>query len=155
MCNLYLMYYMDEGQATFEECMDEQSKLISQKIPSNSDLPLPSNRDLEMKATGPGHHIKNHISQLVEDGDENHHIKGHILPSAPSSSGGQDITLNMPGALPKQEDSYLCSAFRVKDWMNEVPVYITKFKVETTAQKVHHLIIQGCSQPFRQPGEIW
>ena len=166
------MYYMDEGQATFQECMDEQSKIITQKMPSNSDEPLPLNRDLEMKAKGPGHHvknhintlegdddknhhIKNHINALVDDSDEDHHIKGHVLPSAPSGSGWQNITLNMPGALPKTDDSYLCSAFRVKDWMNEVPVYITKFKVETTAQKVHHLIIQGCSQPFKQPGEIW
>ena len=149
------MYYMDEGQATFEECMDEQSRSISKNMPANSDLPLPSNRDLEMKAKGPGHHIKNHISALVEDGDESHHIKGHILPPSSSPSGWQNITLNMPGAQPKEEDSYLCSSFRVKDWMNEAPMYITNFKVETTAQKVHHLIIQGCSQPKKQPGEVW
>ena len=61
----------------------------------------------------------------------------------------------MPGAMPKADDSYLCSAFRVSDWTEKAPVFITKFDVKATAQKVHHLIVQGCSVPIKQPGEVW
>ena len=47
MCNLYLMYYMDQGQASFEECMDEQDEEVSLKLPLDSDQPLQPNAHLE------------------------------------------------------------------------------------------------------------
>ena len=61
----------------------------------------------------------------------------------------------MPGALPETDDSYLCSAFRVKDWIGKEPVFINNFYVNATANKVHHLIVQGCGAPTKLPGEIW
>ena len=155
MCNLYLMYYMDQGQASFEECMDEQDEVVSFKLPSDSDQALQPNAHLEMKAKGPGHHVGNPVAPPEQEDENGHHIKGHVLPPSSPSSDTHKITLTMPGAFPKEDDSYLCSGFRVKDWMNEAPVYITRFQVETTAQKVHHLIIQGCSAIQKPPGQIW
>ena len=147
---------MDQGKADFEECFDEADKSVSLNFPSDSDKPLPANPELEMRAQGPGHHVQNHIESSLEQDSVQHHVKGHVLGSPSSSpSNWQNVTLTMPGAFPKEDDSYLCSGFRVKDWINEVPVYITKFKVETTANKVHHLIIQGCAAPVKPPGEIW
>ena len=146
---------MDQGKATFEECMDEYDREVSLHLPPDSDEPLPHNAELEMMAKGPGHHIQKHIESPLEDNEENHHIKGHVLPLSQPSSDWQNVTLTMPEALPQKDDSYMCSGFRVKDWINEAPVYITKFQVETTARKVHHLIIQGCSAPAKPPGQIW
>ena len=146
---------MDEGKATFEECFDEESFEVTSHFPPDSDSPMPRNDVLEMKAKGSGHHVQNHITSTVEESSENHHIKGHVLPPSYPSPDVHNVTISMPGALPKEDDSYMCSGFRVKDWLNEAPVYITKFNVLTSASKVHHLIIQGCSGVPKPPGEIW
>ena len=61
----------------------------------------------------------------------------------------------MPGAFPKSDDSYLCSSFRVRDWIGKEPVFINNFYVDATAQKVHHMIVQGCESTPNQPGEVW
>ena len=65
------------------------------------------------------------------------------------------MTLSMPGALPEKDDTYLCSAFRIHDWIEKEPVFITNFNVNATAKKVHHMIISGCKYPSKEPGEIW
>ena len=155
MCNLYLMYYMDVGKATFQECINEESAEVTSHFPSDSDAPMPRNAQLEMKAKGSGHHVQNHITSPLEEASDNHHVKGHVLSSSSESTDVHNVTITMPGALPTSDDSYMCSGFRVKDWLNESPVYITKFRVLTTAQKVHHLIIQGCSGVKKPPGGIW
>ena len=69
--------------------------------------------------------------------------------------GEHNVTLTMPGAFPKQDDDYLCSSFRVKDWIGKETVYINHFNVKATAQKVHHLLIQACSVPPVEPGKVW
>ena len=153
MCNLYLMYYVDQGQANFHECFDEADKEVTSHLPPDSDRALPSNPELEVMAKSHPHHIQNHIESSSDGNSPNHHIKSHILPS--QSANWQNVTLKMPGAFPKSDDSYLCSSFMVKEWINEAPVYITNFRVDTTASKVHHLIIQGCDSPVKQPGQIW
>ena len=71
----------------------------------------------------------------------------------------------MPGALPKKTDSYLCSAFDARTWSrgeeqsshqgNSLPLFIQKFAVDSTAEKVHHLIVKACAQPGGKVGEIW
>ena len=144
---------MDQGKATFEECFDEADKEVTLHLPANSDKKLPSNPLLDLMAKGHSHHIQSHIGSPSDPNSPNHHVKSHILQ--PQSSDWHRVTLKMPGALPQTDDSYLCSGFRVRDWINDVPVYITNFRVETTASKVHHLIIQGCKQPFKPPGQIW
>ena len=151
MCNLYLMYYVERGKATFEECFDEYDQEVTSHLPADSDKPLPANPQLEIKAKH-NHHKQSRVRPSgLDETAQYHHVKGKVLTAAQSSN----VTLKMPGAKPDKDDSYLCSAFRVKDWLNEVPVYITNFKVETTARKVHHMIIQGCKSPVKQPGEIW
>ena len=61
----------------------------------------------------------------------------------------------MPDAE-KNEDDYLCSAFRVKDWIGQEPVYIRKFKVEATDDMLHHMIIHACDDSMnREPGKVW
>ena len=67
-----------------------------------------------------------------------------------------NVTLHMPDVPQKNEDDYLCSAFEVKDWIGQEPVYITKFKVEATDDMLHHMIIYACNGPIKQqPGDVW
>ena len=61
----------------------------------------------------------------------------------------------MPGALPEADDAYLCSSFKVKDWIETDTVFINKFHVKTTAKKVHHMLIYACDSPPENPGKIW
>ena len=67
-----------------------------------------------------------------------------------------NVTLFMPDVSKKNEDDYLCSAFRVKDWIGQEPVYIRKFKVEATDDMLHHMIIHACDDSVnKKPGEVW
>ena len=50
MCNMDVIYYLEEGQADQLQCEDEQDPDISQKLPADSDDPLPPNPELELKA---------------------------------------------------------------------------------------------------------
>ena len=61
----------------------------------------------------------------------------------------------MPGAFPEADDAYLCSSFKVKDWIETDTVFINKFHVKTTAKKVHHMLIYACDSPPEKPGKIW
>ena len=61
----------------------------------------------------------------------------------------------MPGALPEADDAYLCSSFKVKDWIETGTVFINKFHVKTSAKKVHHMLIYACDSPPEKPGKIW
>ena len=54
MCNLYVMYYLEEGAAMNLNCPNEQDPSITRLLPADSDKPLPPNPDLELKAK-PGH----------------------------------------------------------------------------------------------------
>ena len=62
----------------------------------------------------------------------------------------------MPGAEPKTDDSYLCSAFNVSKLMKgREKLYITQFEALATAKKAHHIILQKCKKPVKQEGQIW
>ena len=50
MCNLYVMYYLEDGTAMGVDCPNEQNPGITQLLPADSDSPLPPNPDLELKA---------------------------------------------------------------------------------------------------------
>ena len=50
MCNLYVMYYLEDGTAMGVDCPNEQNPAITQLLPADSDSPLPPNPDLELKA---------------------------------------------------------------------------------------------------------
>ena len=67
-----------------------------------------------------------------------------------------NATLTIPGALPSKTDSYLCTSFDASKWGGGgLPLYIKKFSVDSTAEKVHHLIVKACASPKGRPGEIW
>ena len=70
-----------------------------------------------------------------------------------------NVTLAMPGALPKKTDSYLCSSFDARQWGgkggnegSKLPLYIQKFSVDSTAEKVHHLIVKARRATFEFGG---
>ena len=56
------------------------------------------------------------------------------------------------GAVSPAEDSYRCTAFQVK---NNDPVYINQFTANANASKAHHIIVQKCPKPMKDPGQIW
>ena len=67
----------------------------------------------------------------------------------------KEITLGLPGSH-VQKDNYFCASFLVEEWMNVSPVYMKKIRVSKEGQRVaHHIILQGCSEPYNHPGEIW
>jgi hypothetical protein len=56
------------------------------------------------------------------------------------------LTLRMPGARPEQDDSYFCTAFRLRTMLNSSEaIYVTQFKaVGADADRVHHLMLFSC-----------
>ena len=50
MCNLYVMYYLEDGTAMSIDCPNEADPAITRLLPVDSDKPLPPNPDLELKA---------------------------------------------------------------------------------------------------------
>jgi len=63
--------------------------------------------------------------------------------------------IRMPGALPKQDDSYLCTSFQTWNLTAGRQVYIRSFQAEATARKAHHIILQKCDNPPQPPGQVW
>ena len=45
------------------------------------------------------------------------------------------------GCMTMQDDDYVCAAFKVDE---DEELYITKFRVEGTAERAHHMILSGC-----------
>ena len=62
MCNLYVMYY--SLNAKYEQCFDEQSVAISEKLPLDSDFPPARNMALESAVAG----IRWKIANIVWNG---------------------------------------------------------------------------------------
>ena len=69
--------------------------------------------------------------------------------------GEHNVTLVMPDEMPDSDEAYLCSAFRVKDWMGIEPMFIQGFLVNASNRMLHHMIIQACGPLDQQPGEVW
>ena len=61
--------------------------------------------------------------------------------------------LNFSGAISSGKDSYRCSAFTLND--KGGTNYITQFTANANASKAHHIILQKCKTPVKQPGQIW
>lgn len=58
--------------------------------------------------------------------------------------------IQMPGAVPKGQDSYICSSFDLNKVGPEETAYITKFEaVEAAADRVHHMLLYTCSEPSK------
>jgi len=73
MCNFYIMYYTD-GEATFEECINNQLPQLASTIPRESTWPLPPNPKLEEMAHGHPHH---HGNELSSDFTDDKHLYGY------------------------------------------------------------------------------
>ncbi|KAI9562633.1 hypothetical protein GHT06_010087 [Daphnia sinensis] len=56
-------------------------------------------------------------------------------------AGTNTYQLRMPGAIPTMDDDYICTAFKLN---LEKEMYITRFRVEGTAERAHHMILSGC-----------
>ena len=83
MCNLYVMYYLEEGAAMNLNCPNEQDPSITRLLPADSDKPLPPNPDLELKAK-PGH-----------GGGSNRQSKKKILSSTGKTVRASVLFLNI------------------------------------------------------------
>ncbi|XP_046652087.1 peptidyl-glycine alpha-amidating monooxygenase B-like isoform X2 [Daphnia pulicaria] len=59
----------------------------------------------------------------------------------PTTNGGSNIKLRMPGIIPQKNDDYLCTAFDARDEQ----LYITQYKIEGSAERAHHMLLYGCS----------
>ena len=66
------------------------------------------------------------------------------------------IEVSMPGAEPKKDDAYFCTAFNVTRLTNGRVVYVTEFVANAHADRAHHVILQKCEgEPKAKEGEIW
>jgi len=76
-----------------------------------------------------------------------------------SSSSSPSLDLVMPGARPRQDDDYLCSAFDVMELSqaanNATELHITGFIPNADANKAHHMLLYTCTKPFKPPGEVY
>jgi len=55
MCNLYIMYYAENGQNPYFTCMENSFPDLFYDIPADNDVPLPQNAWLDAVATGDIH----------------------------------------------------------------------------------------------------
>ena len=79
-----------------------------------------------------------------------------ILKDVPEVTDDLEIAkIRMPGALPMQEDTYMCTSFQSWNLTKGREVYIRSFQAEATAKKAHLIILQKCDNPPQQPGTIW
>ena len=177
MCNLYLMYYTKKENAKYRKCWSNNFPKIASGAPESSVQPPPHNTMLEDRAKH-SHSKSKDLSQTGEE--EHHHRKGSgrrkgdldspamepdegvaaqekALPPPPVAKE-RHFEIRMPGARPTQNDDYLCSAFSIKNLTRgtgKKKVYVTAFNAEATASKAHHLILQKCSIPNKEEGEVY
>jgi len=55
MCNLYVMYYAENGQKPYFMCSSNSFSNLFDDIPADNDIPLPSNPWLDAVAAGHAH----------------------------------------------------------------------------------------------------
>ena len=167
MCNLYLMYYTESGAAGYQSCVNEQTPVITASLPEDSDVPPPKNPILEEHAKHRNAHLKKgDLESLVSSSIKapSNRKKDLDNPEPNPSDLPQDVAasktfeISMPGSEPKQKDDYFCTAFSIKkltDGVQGKKVYVTGFEALASADKAHHLIVQKCTMPIKEEGEIW
>ncbi|KAM7285311.1 peptidylglycine alpha-hydroxylating monooxygenase-like [Ixodes scapularis] len=73
-----------------------------------------------------------------------------------SVSSASDFPLLMPHVRPTENETYLCTAFRVASRMHK---YVVAFKPNATMHLVHHMLVYGCRTPgYREwdsPRVVW
>ena len=55
MCNLYVMFFTENGQRTFFMCGENSFPRLFDDIPAGNDVPLPADQYLDAVATGQVH----------------------------------------------------------------------------------------------------
>ena len=69
------------------------------------------------------------------------------------------LRLEMPGARPRQDDDYLCSAFDVMALSgaadNSTEIHVTGFSPGADANRAHHMLLYTCDEPLKAPGEVY
>jgi hypothetical protein len=122
-------------------------------MPKDSDIPPPQNPYLENIAAG----IRKGDLDFAEpsrDGSTGSRRKGPL--DVPETADELEVArIRMPGAIPRADDSYMCTSFNSWNLTGGREVYIRSFNAEATALKAHHIILQKCDNPIQQPGQIW
>merc|ERR550519_2601687 len=72
-----------------------------------------------------------------------------------ASSKSKSFDLMMPGALPLNDDSYLCSSFSVASVSLSSSIYVTEFLPNADAARAHHMLLYACEEPVRKPGVVY
>jgi len=151
---LFPYFFFDLQKARFEQCFDEQSTAISDKLPLDSDIPPPKNPELENAAAGRTKGDLDFAGPSKDDGSNGGRRKGPLdVPEVVDDL--EVVRITMPGAVPMADDSYLCTSFNSWNLTKGREVYIRSFQAEATALKAHHIILQRCDNPPQQPGKIW
>ena len=57
--------------------------------------------------------------------------------------------------VPNGVDEYVCSGFRVSDWIGNETVYIKNFQVHANGEMLHHMVVHACGPMNRNPGDVW
>jgi len=68
-----------------------------------------------------------------------------------SSKSTHESTLQMPGVVPQQNESYLCTAFPLND---DTTHYVVGFEPKADMREVHHMLVFGCEMPGSEE-EVW
>lgn len=181
MCNLYLLYYVEDSHADYKTCFDVQSTKVAENIPKDSDVPLPPNPLLEEHAKHSHLDDDNDTISTMTVSTSTHRSRGKgdldnplEEQSYPEEKGGRrkgdleapiidedlgdvkSVEIHMNGAVPTMNDDYMCQAFEIKRVLqNKSRIYITEFDANANAQRAHHMILQKCRRPLKPEGQIW
>lgn len=72
------------------------------------------------------------------------------------SVNSHDWFIEMPGAVSTGTDSYRCASYAYSnDGQHRSKTFITQFSANANATKAHHIIVQKCKRPIKQPGKVW
>lgn len=134
MCNLYVMFYLEQGNAKTDDCWNMEKRNLVDLLPEDSDKPMPPNPKLEGMAKGHHHHQQ--------------------PQAAPKEERETKVSVLMPGATPREDDSYICT-YKDMSEHGSLPMYINKIEVSASAAKVHHLIVQACPRPAGGGKMMW
>jgi peptidylglycine monooxygenase len=76
---------------------------------------------------------------------------GWFSSDSSKAAGTRESTLQMPGVVPQQNESYLCTAFPLND---DTTHYVVGFEPKADMREVHHMLVFGCEMPGSEE-EVW
>jgi hypothetical protein len=74
-----------------------------------------------------------------------------------NSKTEKSFTVELPGAVPKGKDSYICSGFKIEETVGaDNPIFMTKFEpVNAEADRAHHMILYLCDSASAGKGKTY